>query len=61
MQETYTIAVPNLWVKQTCRVANKLALFSIRCSTHVDVQLGGLSCLQAGSFLVKAVAQSRRT
>lgn len=61
MQETYTNAVPSLWVKQTVAESFELAPFSIKCSTRVDVQPGGLSYLEVGSFLVKAVAHSRRT
>lgn len=45
MQETYTNAVPSLWGKQTVAECFKLAPFSIKCRTHVDVQLGGLPYL----------------
>lgn len=60
-QETYTNAVPSLWVKQTVAESFELAPFSIKRSTRVDVQPGGLPYLEVGSFLVKAVAQSRGT
>lgn len=45
MEETYTNAVPSLWVKQTVAESFELAPFSIKCSTRVDVQPGGLSYL----------------
>lgn len=61
MQETSSNAAPTLWVKQNVAESFKLAPFSIKCSTRVDVQPGGLPYLQVGSFLVKSIAQSRRT
>lgn len=45
MQETDTNAVPSLWVKQTVAKSFELAPFSIKCSTRVDVEPGGLSYL----------------
>lgn len=42
MQETSSNAAPSLWVKQNVAEAFKLAPFSIKCSTRVDVQPGGL-------------------
>lgn len=56
MQKTCSNAAPSLWVKKNVAESFKLAPFSIKCSTCVDAQPGGLSYL-----LVKSVAQSRRT
>lgn len=53
MQETTTSAVPSLWVRQNVAESFKLAPCSIKCSTCVDVQPGGLAYLQVGYFLVK--------
>lgn len=61
VQKTSSNAAPSLWVKQNVAESFKLEPFSIKCSTCVDVQPGGLSYLQVGYFLVKSVAQSRRT
>lgn len=61
IQKTSSNAAPSLWAKQNVTESFKLAPFSIKCSTCVDVQPGGLSYLQVDYFLVKSVAQSRRT
>lgn len=45
MQETSSNAAHTLWVKQNVAESFKLAPFSIKCSTHVDVQPGGLPYL----------------
>lgn len=61
IQKTSSNAAPSLWAKQNVAESFKLAPFSIKCSTCVDVQPGRLSYLQVDYFLVKSVAQSRRT
>lgn len=61
IQKTSSNAAPSLWAKQNVAESFKLAPFSIKCSTCIDVQPGGLSYLQVDYFLVKSVAQSRRT